>query len=153
MKEYFQKLFQYNAWANSKMLEAVSGLESPPEKIVDRINHIAAAQEVWLSRILGSDDDTQEIHPAHSWETAKNRLDESSEEWTEFIKTMEEDHFSEPHLYKNSRGRLFKNDIKDILVQVVNHSTHHRGQVNLLLREHGAGPPRVDFIFYSREER
>ncbi len=52
--------------------------------------------------------------------------------------------------YENSEGRTFANDVKDILFHVVNHSTHHRGQIMMDLRVSGIAPEPLDYIFYKR---
>jgi uncharacterized damage-inducible protein DinB len=52
--------------------------------------------------------------------------------------------------YENSEGRTFANDVKDILFHVVNHSTHHRGQIMMDLRASGITPEPLDYIFYKR---
>jgi uncharacterized damage-inducible protein DinB len=49
--------------------------------------------------------------------------------------------------YQKREGRTFsKPTLAETMFQVVSHSTYHRGQVNVRLRELGGEPPLVDFI-------
>ncbi len=152
MKSYFQKLFKYNHWANLKTLQAVEGASQKPQQILDLLSHIIASQELWLGRVLNSDLQNQPIWPQFTLGTIKEKLPESSEEWAEFIETMNEDHFQEEHQYTNSKGQLFSTAMEDVILHVVNHSTHHRAQISKALREQGDEPPQTDYIFYAREK-
>ncbi len=153
MKTYFQKLFKYNEWANGKVLEAVSNASQKPHQAINLLSHLTAAQDVWLGRILNSENQNQPIWPQYSWEEIQEKLPESSEEWSEFIETMNDDHFQEEHQYYNSKGELFKVKMEDVILHVVNHSTHHRAQISKMLREQGEEPPATDYIFYVREKK
>lgn len=153
MKSYFQKLFKYNEWANQKVLDAVKKANEPSYQIIGLLSHITAAQDVWLGRILNSENKDQPIWPEYSWEDIKEKLPESSEEWSEFVETMNDDHFQEEHQYYNSKGELFKTKMEDVILHVVNHATHHRAQISKMLREQGDEPPATDYIFYAREKK
>jgi len=48
-------------------------------------------------------------------------------------------------------GEKLANNIKDIVVHVINHSTYHRAQIALLVRQSGGEPAKTDYIVYQRE--
>jgi uncharacterized damage-inducible protein DinB len=49
--------------------------------------------------------------------------------------------------YQEREGRTFSTPtLSETIFQVISHSTYHRGQVNIRLRELGGEPPLVDFI-------
>ncbi|UWX55137.1 hypothetical protein NYZ99_00365 [Maribacter litopenaei] len=52
--------------------------------------------------------------------------------------------------YENSEGRLFTNNIKDILFHIINHSTNHRGQIAVDFRNNNLEPLVLDYVFYKR---
>ena len=52
--------------------------------------------------------------------------------------------------YENSEGRLFNNTVQDILFHIINHSTHHRGQISTDFRQNGLEPLQLDYVFYKR---
>lgn len=155
MKDYFLKLFRYNQWANNLIIKALEQADSRTTEMVNLLAHINRAQEIWLSRILhtGNSQGGPELWPEEKFDEIKKQLQESSEEWAEFIETMNEDHFKEEHQYANSKGKLFTSSMEDVIIHVINHSTHHRAQISQLLREQGDNPPPTDYIFYSREEK
>ena len=153
LKAYFQKLFQYNEWANQQVVNAVRQAHTQPRPMLDLLSHMAASQEIWLARILNSDSQHQPTWPGHDLDTIQQKLTESSEEWSEFIETMNDEHMKENHQYANSEGKLFKTTLEDVVLHVVNHATHHRAQLVKMLREQGEEPPVTDYIFYSREEK
>lgn len=47
--------------------------------------------------------------------------------------------------YNNATGGQFTNKIKDLLFHIINHSTYHRAQLALLLREQGVEPINTDY--------
>jgi uncharacterized damage-inducible protein DinB len=52
--------------------------------------------------------------------------------------------------YQKREGRTFSTPtLSETIFQVVSHSTYHRGQVNIRLRELGGEPPLVDFIAWT----
>ncbi|HEX2340953.1 MAG TPA: DinB family protein [Vicinamibacterales bacterium] len=52
--------------------------------------------------------------------------------------------------YQKREGRTFSTPtLSETIFQVVSHSTYHRGQVNIRLRELGGEPPLVDFIAWA----
>ena len=60
------------------------------------------------------------------------------------------DDYEERIDYENIEGRLFTNTIQDMLFHIINHSTHHRAQILMDLRENGLEPIPLDFVFYKR---
>ena len=53
--------------------------------------------------------------------------------------------------YKNTKGNTFENSFSQVLFHIVNHGTHHRGQINLLLKREDLPTLVNDYIFYRRE--
>lgn len=148
MKEYFLKMFKYNNWANKVVIEKLKQISNPPDKILELMGHIVLAEKTWLGRIKGSYDNI-------FWK--KISLEEISEqekvnfnEWTNFLKKIKEDEFESSINYMNSKGNFYKNPVKEILVHLLNHSSYHRAQINLLLRQNNFEPIMIDFIVYTR---
>jgi uncharacterized damage-inducible protein DinB len=53
--------------------------------------------------------------------------------------------------YRNSSGTAFDTPLAVIAHHVVNHATHHRGQIAREIRRADGTPPATDYIFYDRE--
>lgn len=58
----------------------------------------------------------------------------------------------QPITYTNSKGNSFTTALEDVIFHALNHETHHRGQIALVLRESGVAPPATDYIFFLREQ-
>jgi uncharacterized damage-inducible protein DinB len=53
--------------------------------------------------------------------------------------------------YQDLKGNPWRQSVWQIVLHVVNHATHHRGQVSGFLRSMGHTPPPVDLIAYYRQ--
>jgi uncharacterized damage-inducible protein DinB len=73
------------------------------------------------------------------------------ERWKQWGALLTEESIHNEISYKDSKGNAFVSPIWQIVLQVVNHGTHHRGQVSGFLRAMGHVPPPVDLIAYYRE--
>ena len=49
--------------------------------------------------------------------------------------------------------RLLENTFREMLTHVVFHSSIHRGNIMIGLREAGFAPPKIDYIIYLRETK
>jgi uncharacterized damage-inducible protein DinB len=58
---------------------------------------------------------------------------------------------STPLTYQDLQGRTHATPLWQIVLHVVNHGTHHRGQVAAMMRAMGHVPPPLDLIRYYRE--
>ena len=55
--------------------------------------------------------------------------------------------------YKDTKGHAYTSVLWQIVLHVVNHGSHHRGQVSGFLRAMGHPPPALDLGLYYREIR
>lgn len=148
MKEYFIKLYQYNAWANSRVLGALAQQKVTDDKILTLMSHVMAAQLLWLHRILGLPAPDVELWKKYSLERLQELSEEGSSRWLQFIEGH--DNFNRQLRYHNYVGHSYENNIELIMIHTVNHATYHRGQVALLMRERGYEPVNTDLITYDR---
>jgi uncharacterized damage-inducible protein DinB len=50
-------------------------------------------------------------------------------------------------MYKNTKGEKCVNTYIEVVLELISHGAHHRGQIELLLRQAGLEPPiSTDFI-------
>ncbi len=52
--------------------------------------------------------------------------------------------------YKDLKGNPYQSPLWQIVLHLVNHGSHHRGQVSGMLRALGKTPPPLDLIAYYR---
>src|SRR5690606_41841818 len=102
-------------------------------------------RSIWNSRILG--ERTFQVWQINSWESLE-QIDRENQ--AKSLKIAEEADLDKIVEYSNSTGAMFSSKIKDILFHIVNHSTYHRAQVAVELRQSGIDPISTDYIHYKR---
>lgn len=146
MKENFQDYLEYNQHFNQSLIQ--NYLENKMiwnEKSRSLLNHILNAHQIWNARILNDNQfDVWQINSDESLLTI------DSENFISSSKILEERDFNEKINYQNSKGNGFENSIQEIFFHFINHSTYHRGQIAMLMKEAGLEPLNTDYIFYKR---
>lgn len=150
MKKYFLDLFEFNNWANEKIILRLHNVsknfkDTNPLAIM---GHIISAQETWLERVKGTKSYNIFLWDDYSIQEIDVLSLNSYNEWKKFINKMNEKKFEQECIYKNSRGKRNSRTYQDILQHVINHSTYHRGQINLVLSQNDIKPENIDFIDY-----
>ncbi len=149
----------YTSWATNHLLRAVASL--PPEHlthdfktgdrtITNTLAHIFGADRIWLDRLLGrhrsvliEDRDRDLALLNEEWPKLLNA-------WREWLGAFDEAHLNEPISYRDMAGNPHQSLPGEIVFHVVNHGTHHRGQVSGFLRALGYTPPPIDLIRFYR---
>ena len=147
-------LFAYTAWADATVWTAVlhEAAASTDRRIRDYLFHVHTVQGLFLTVLRGAavqapakeaPDLTSLLALARSThaELASwlGDVDEASLSQTSSLPWAGE--------FKAFTGRdPAPMTMGETLLQVINHSTYHRGQINSRLRELGGTPPMTDFI-------
>jgi uncharacterized damage-inducible protein DinB len=159
--DYALLLFQYNQWANRKILDACAAL-SPEQFTKDlgtsfqsvrgTLAHIYGAEWVWQERIGGR---WHPNLPAASdfpdCAFVRAKLEEKDRELIDYVSKLTPAEIDSVLQYKNLDGKEFSSPIWQILHQLSNHGTYHRGQIVTLLRQLGAKGVSTDVIGFYRE--
>ncbi len=145
MKRLLQ-LLEYNFWANDQFIVRLHEQENLPADIVKQFSHLLSAHQIWLGRIGGKGQlpSVWDDISVQNWEGINIEL------YNETCDIVKSNPLEKIFSYKNSKGQRFENQIGDILFHLVNHSTHHRAQVALLMRQHQILPPQSDLVFWLR---
>lgn len=147
MKEYFEKLYQYNYWANSKVVALLTEHDLGDEAL-KLYSHILNAELTWAARItllpIGKG-----IWDIHERAQLKSLTEESRLAYEKIFK--EDTDFTSSISYTNSLGASYTEPLTVILTQCTNHSNYHRAQIARIIREKGFTPPSTDYILYYRE--
>ncbi|RYG00784.1 MAG: damage-inducible protein DinB [Chitinophagaceae bacterium] len=147
MKSFFIELFEYTNTYNLKLEEVINGNSSRvSERTIKVFNHMLDAHQIWNNRVNPVDKQfgVWATHPATKWkEIIARNYEQSGYILNNFDLEAEVE-------YQNSRGDKFTNFVKDMLFQVINHSTYHRGQLASQFREVGLEPLMSEYIFFKR---
>jgi len=148
MKQYFLKLYQYNWWCNQRVIGALKRQNVSDEKILSVLGHIVAAQYLWLHRIQALPAPDVKLWGSYSLDQLEKMANEIGKRWTDFIEST--DDFNRELVYKNYTNDPYVNNVEQIMIHLVNHSSYHRGQIAMLLRQKGFEPVNTDYITYDR---
>lgn len=151
MKKYFLKLYQYNAWANDRVIARLSREDVKDEKILSIFGHVLAAQFLWLHRIKGLTPPNVKLWGEYSLDTLEKMAKDANQQWLDFVESN--DNFDRELTYTNYTGDPYTNNVESIMMHLVNHCSYHRAQVALLLRQKGFEPINTDLITYDRVVR
>jgi uncharacterized damage-inducible protein DinB len=149
----------YTTWATRRLLAAAAQLSeeeltrdfgSADKNVVGTLAHIFAADRVWMSRIEGkppgmfiSPEDRDLALLARDWPAL---LDV----WKDWAAELTDESVATVIYYKDNKGQDWQAPLWQIILHVVNHGTHHRGQVSGFLRAMGHAPQPLDLIAYYR---
>jgi uncharacterized damage-inducible protein DinB len=153
-----RELYDYNAWANHRILDASAALteeqffrdvRSSFRSVRDTIVHILGAEWIWLERCNGrSPGALPSPEPFVSVSHVRARWEEIERDQLEFVHGLSAVDLDRVIGYRNQRGNRFAYSLPKILRHVVNHSTYHRGQVASMLRQLGVAPAATDLLRY-----
>lgn len=144
----------YSRWATDHLLRAVEQIpadhlthdfQTSERTITGTLAHTFGADRIWLRRVTGepavaflSDDDRQLA-------TLKREWPGIHEGWLTVL-----DEPARVVHYQDMKGNFHSSALWEIVLHVVNHGTHHRGQVSGFLRTLGHTPPQLDLIRFYR---
>lgn len=171
MTEYLALLARYNADMNRKLYHAAAQLPDG-ELAVDRkgffgslagtLNHLLAADTIWLKRFATHPADFPALHAAqalaqpggltHSFgddlellRVHREQLDAIISAWAPQITEADLAHTFE---YRSSRGDIYRKHFGSVLLHFFNHQTHHRGQASTLLTQAGIDIGVTDLLLW-----
>ncbi|RYZ97668.1 MAG: hypothetical protein EOP47_21120 [Sphingobacteriaceae bacterium] len=148
MKEYFTNLFKYDRYSSLLLLPVITEAGNPA-KAVQIMAHILAAQQVWIDRCKGlSNANNAELWPDWQADTFEQLMQDCHMQWLSIISDSDLD---QTISYKSLKGIAFESTLTDILTHVINHGTHHRGQIGQYLKFAGIEElPILDYIAFTR---
>jgi uncharacterized damage-inducible protein DinB len=150
----------YTAWASTRLVAAASGL-TPEEltrdfgtadhSVLGTLVHVYAADRIWLSRIRGNPP-ARFIDPEKDMrlDVLQNDWPKLLDEWGSWAAGLTGESAATRLSYKDMKGNAYETPVWQIILHVVNHATHHRGQVSGFLRAMGHTPPPLDLMAYYR---
>lgn len=156
-----QHHIEYNVWATLQLLNAAAELEpneltrdfgTADKSVLGTLVHIFRAERIWLARlqqrVSGVAWSRPEDEQLPTLETEWPRLQNAWRSWASGLSDAETERVLS---YTDLRGNPWAQPVWQLALHVVNHSTHHRGQVSGFLRALGKSPPQLDFIRFVRQ--
>lgn len=147
MNKLFNQFFDYNFYSNKKLIEKCNALSKVPDNTIKLFSHVLNAHHIWNMRLLSKElkYDVWDLHEVKDWEGIHYE-----NQRTTFEIITNTDDFEKRINYETTEGAFFASDLKDILFHIINHSTHHRGQILADFRANAIEPEGLDYITYKR---
>ncbi len=153
---------EYNAWATLHLLNAANELEADElirdfgtadKSVLGTLVHIFRAERIWLARLQQHVSGVAWSRPEDEQLTTLNaEWPHLHEAWRSWANNLPDSDSERVLSYTDLRGNPWAQPVWQLLLHVVNHSTHHRGQISGFLRALGKTPPPLDFIRFVREK-
>lgn len=149
----------YTAWASGLLLDAVGRLsaeeltrdfKTSDRSVLDTLVHVFAADRIWLSRIHENPRTSFVDDTDRDLRVLQGEWPALHEQWKAWAAGLTDNSVNEVLSYKDIKGNPYKRPLWQIVLHVVNHATHHRGQVSGFVRALGHTPPALDLIYYYR---
>lgn len=155
--QLFQKHIDYNRWATNRLLDTCLDLSSEQvnrdfgtadRSVAGTMLHLYRSERIWLKRLKG---ETGAYAAAEDdWASLRNRWPALHQAWTEWASGIDAAELDRVMEYQDLKGSPRSNVLWQTILHVVNHGTHHRGQVSGFLRALGHVPPPLDYIAFVR---
>ena len=151
-------LLRYMEWADARLWAAVTTNDAArkDDEIWKQLQHLHTVQEMFLGLWMHESFDAMKARAAASipdlpslWQAARSYYGRAQQFLTDvsgprFVETVEMPWLAE---YEKTLGMTFaKPTVAETVIQVVNHTTHHRAQVQARVRALGGEPQLVDYI-------
>jgi uncharacterized damage-inducible protein DinB len=169
-KDDIQLLYEYDRWANNRVLQAASALSAGQftrdlggsfRSVRDTLVHIVAGEWGWLvywkepthsAAFLADLRKRREalFHPEVFPNVAavQAKWAEVEKEQAEFVNGLTNESLGKMLPFRTAQASL-----AHLMQHLANHSTYHRGQVALMMRQLGAVPLATDFHVFLVEGR
>jgi uncharacterized damage-inducible protein DinB len=153
-KEILLALWEYDSWANERILAAAADL--PPEALLQPLAsghdtfigtlwHIVGAAETWRVRAeTGHDPVEASDYGTPDLAVLAARARAEAVAMRVFLEALPEAMLAEPMRYTTG-GVVRERPRWLVLVHLVNHGTHHRGELAAALTALGHSPGEIDF--------
>ncbi len=149
--DHLRQLFEYNDWANRRMI--VSLKENESERCLEILAHLLITEKEYFERLYGKDSTGFDFWPEMSIQECSTLAKENAGQYEKLLKRFDDEAIGMYVKYKTSEGVEHENTFREMLSHVLIHSSTHRGNIMLKLREEGFQPPKIDYIIYLRETK
>ena len=169
-KDDIQLLYEYDRWANNRVLEAASVLSAEQftrdlggsfRSVRDTLLHIISGEWGWLTFWREPSPNPAFVADLWDWHNAlfhpqafpdvaavKTKWAETEREQIEFVRGLTDEVLRRMLPIRGTQVSLMH-----LMQHLANHSTYHRGQIALMLRQLGAKPLATDFHVFLVEGR
>lgn len=166
-----RELIAHTDWSNDRLLECAArmgdeqldrDMQIGPGSLRRTLLHIHSGERVWFLRWRDGMPPSAAAEPPWPDESERvtiaelqSRFAQNRRERDAFLDRLHETgaDLARPQVYRDSKGRLFRASLGDMIAQGLMHTKHHQPQaVNILRRLGGDGAwPELDYMYRLRQ--
>ena len=162
MLELIHTLYDYNYWANARILAVAENLSEAQfvapagmshGGLRGTLVHALAAEWIWRKRCHERVFPTTMMAAAEfpTLAALRERWQEEETAMRAYVAGLTEAELNQVVKYTTTSGRPMENVLWQILVHLINHGTQTRSEAALLLTGYGCSPGDLDLIVYFRD--
>lgn len=160
--EAISLLFDYNEWANDRIMNAAAGLTHAQYTaqlpglsmgtLQGTLVHTLAAEQIWRRRCLEGTSPTVLLNEADcpTYESLRALWAAEAVALRAGLAELPETALAGRLAYRTTGGKPMEEVLWKLLVHLVNHGTQHRAEAAVALTAFGHSPGDVDLIVYIR---
>jgi uncharacterized damage-inducible protein DinB len=169
-KDDIQLLYEYDRWANNRVLQAASTLRAEEftrdlggsfRSVRDTLVHIVESERGWLTcwkEPSPSSTFVTDLWTRHNALFSPNAFPDLAAVQLKWADVEREQVEFVNRVTNESLGRMLpvrttQISLAHLMQHLANHSTYHRGQVTLMMRQLAAEPLATDFAMFLTEGR
>jgi uncharacterized damage-inducible protein DinB len=148
-KESYLKQIRYESWANNMVIDAFMKATFPLERTHQIISHNLNAFSIWLKRIK-NEEVTIKLWDIYTVDELSLLNLTLYTDWSAYISTLNDTDFEKkiPFTFMGKKASI---SIEDLIIHLVNHSSYHRGQVILQLKDKLPTLPLSTYIAFATD--
>ena len=159
-KSYYVIQADYQHWANEVLFTALDHLQADAlgsdqglffNSVHHTVDHLLQVHLAWVARLKG------EVYAPNykviniaDWRELKTALRKETRHLQDWLSAQPDAFFDDQIAFAGSDGKPRTMWVRDVLVHLFTHYTHHRGQVSAVATRLGAPCPEMDFVYYRR---
>ncbi|HTR35440.1 MAG TPA: DinB family protein [Bryobacteraceae bacterium] len=149
----------YSAWASQRLLDEANKLnaeeltrdfKTADKSVLETLVHVFAADRIWLARVQGTARASFIDPQDRDLAVLNQEWPALQQTWKQYTASLSDQDVLKVISYRDTKGNAYQQPLWQILLHLVNHGTHHRGQVSGFLRSMGHPPPVLDLMAYYR---
>jgi len=159
VRQVLRYQLDFSTWAAERVLKVAAALtpeeltqdfKTADKSILGTLVHCYRAERIWLTRLQDKKADFR-VEGDDTLAALQKNWPTVQAGWSDWARMLTDEAAGGNLTYPDLKGNPWTQPISTVVMHVVNHSTHHRGQAVGFIRSLGHTPPNVDLITFSRE--
>ncbi len=154
MKKLFIKQFEFENWSNTLNLNSLKVLKEKDDRALILFSHLLSSHSMWLSRVTKTDIKCS-LFQERTLEECEELMQQNYTAWLQFIEAKTEAELDEKIEFmsaweKNPSKRSMS--VVDAIIHLINHSSYHRGQIVVSIKNKSDELPLSTYIMFASEK-